>query len=249
MTSPHEVRAAGVIPAGAARMIAFPSRLRAEKVTRNGLDYIHIHGVASAYEQPYEMWDIAGPYKETVGEGAGADSLAQSPDVAFLLNHKGATMARTANERRPMELHEQPDGLHVDAWVNPTRSDVRDMVTAIDDGDITEMSFAFMITDGQWNDDFTEYRIKAYDIDRGDVSVVNYGANPYTSVAARSREIIADLDRLPVGAARAALERLQHRPDLTQTPAMPADQTGSRELVKVGRSISLVLAQLALDED
>jgi hypothetical protein len=51
-------------------------------------------------------------------------------------------------------------------------------------------------------------------LDRGDVSAVNYGANPHTSIAARMREIMHDVDHLPIGAARAAYARLQHRDDL-----------------------------------
>jgi hypothetical protein len=62
------------------------------------------------------------------------------------------------------------------------------------------------------------FRIKDLDLDRGDVSAVNYGANPYTDVAARSREILADLDHLPAGAARAAVARLQHR-EATSPPS------------------------------
>jgi hypothetical protein len=33
---------------------------------------------------------------------------------------------------------------------------------------------------GTWSPDYTAYRIEQVDIDRGDVSVVNYGANPAT---------------------------------------------------------------------
>lgn len=253
----RELRA-GVIPAGAARSLAFPSQLRAERVSIDGRDYVHIHGVASAYERKYEMWDAAGPYSEHVGTAAGAESLAKGPDVALLVNHKGIIMARTVNDNRPMKLLEAPQGLTVDAWVNPSRSDVRDIVTAIDDGDVTEMSFAFYITKGSWNDDFTEYRIEAYDIDRGDVSIVNYGANPYTSVAARSRELLTDLDQLPAGAARAAMERLARRLDVPEPappepapqpepePEPPAPQVEPPIQEAAGMSVELVRARLDL---
>jgi hypothetical protein len=81
------------------------------------------------------------------------------------------------------------------------------------------MSFAFMLADGagRWNEDFTEFRISEVDIHRGDVSAVNYGANPYTDVSARSGEVLADLDHLPAGAARAAVARLQARQDVAGT--------------------------------
>jgi len=102
-------------------------------------------------------------------------------------------------------------GLRSIAYLNPDRQDVRDLVSAITDELITEMSFAFMLNDGEWTDDFTRFRILEADINRGDVSGVNYGANPYTSIAARSREVLDDLDHLPAGAQRAALRRLEER--------------------------------------
>ena len=81
------------------------------------------------------------------------------------------------------------------------------------------MSFAFLLEEGWWSDDFTTFRISKLDIHRGDVSVVNYGANPYTSIEARQRETLADLEHAPVGVARAALARLAGRNDLTQVRA------------------------------
>lgn len=226
----------GGAPAGNARSLAFPARLEARMVERDGEQRYHVHGQASAYGQLYEMWDIFGPYKEGVRAGAGADSLAAKPDVAFLVNHRGMTMARTVERegRLPSLELSEGDSLDYHAYLNPRRQDVRDLIEAINDGHITESSFAFRIEEGVWNDDFTEYWIERYDINRGDVSAVNYGANPYTSVAARSREIMADLDRLSVPAARAALQRLQGRPDMTPEPQ--------------GRSVALELALLRLDE-
>ena len=238
MTDIRQLRAAaGGIPTGAARSLSFPSRLETRMVMRDGEQRIHVNGTASVYEQQYDMWDIFGSYKEGVRAAAGAASLAADPDVAFLVNHRGITMARTIERdgRQPsLELAEFGDALTYDAYLNPRRQDVRDLAEAITDGDITESSFAFLIEEGTWNDDYTEYWIERYNIDRGDVSAVNYGANPYTSVAARSREVMADLDHLPAGAARAALERLQGRPDVIPEPT--------------GRSVALELALLRFEE-
>ena len=227
------------LPIGNARSVPFASQLRAQLVQRDGREVYHIHGTASAYGQLYEMWDEHGPYKEGVRPGAGALSLAASPDVAFLVNHRGITMARTTSGS--LVLTELPTGLSYDAYVNPKRQDVRDLVVAIDDGDITESSFAFLIVQGQWNRDFTEFWIEQYDLHRGDASAVNYGANPYTDVAARSREIMRDLDHLPAGAARAALDRLQHRDDLAPVTAPPVPAAEA-----TGRSITALDAWLAV---
>lgn len=212
---PPEQRGA---PAGQARMQAFGAQLRvAELVEWEGQQRHQLDGIASTIEQPYEMWDFFGTYREVIDSHAFDETLAADPDVAFLMNHRGVTMARTRG-RRSLQLSVNALGLVTRAYVNPERQDVRDMVIAINDKDITEMSFAFMIEDGGWNDDYTEYRIRKVDLDRGDVSAVNYGANPYTSIAARSPEILSALDRLPAGAARAALARLQSRTDLISGP-------------------------------
>jgi HK97 family phage prohead protease len=170
----------GVVPCGVARSQPFRGEFRAQMVKRDGQDRYHIEGQATVYEQPYEMWDAFGPYKEVMSAGAGAVSLKANPDVAFLTNHRGVTMARTTNGS--LQLREDAAALNVEAWLNPQRQDVKDLVVAIEDKDVTEMSFAFMIDDGTWSPDYKEYRINAYDINRGDVSAVNYGANPYTSV-------------------------------------------------------------------
>jgi HK97 family phage prohead protease len=244
-----------VMPCGTARSLPFRSQMWAKLVDLGGRSFYHLTGYAAGHEQAYEMWDWAGPYMEVVSAGAGARSLASNPDVAFLTNHRGVTMARTVSERRSLELAEDGNGLLVNAWVNPKRQDVKDLVTAIDDGDITEMSFAFMITRGQWSPDYSEYRIDEYDINRGDVSAVNYGANPYTSIAARSREILRDLEHLPAGAARAALDRLNHRlqPDLGSVqsetpPPVPVEPAAPPAAVPMGRSRALVAAQWMADD-
>jgi HK97 family phage prohead protease len=209
----RSVRAADA-PSGNARMLAFPTELRAKLVDFKGKQMHRLEGYATVFGRAYDMWDAFGPYRESVNAHALDRSLAAGPDVAFLVNHKGVTMARTTNGT--LTLTADAHGLHVVAYLNPDRQDVRDLISAITDELVTEMSFAFQLDEGVWNDDFTEFDITGADIDRGDVSGVNYGASPYTSIAARSRELIThDLDRLPTGAARAALSRLQQRADLS----------------------------------
>ena len=122
-------------------------------------------------------------------------------------------MARTTNGT--LTLSEDENGLQSTARLNPKRGDVNDLVEAIRDGDVTEMSFAFRIVEGQWSPDYTEYRINSYDIDRGDVSAVNYGANPTTSIEARSAEFLAMLDGIEGTALRAAHAALGARLGIT----------------------------------
>ena len=234
------------VPMGPARLQAFRSTVKTRQAAVNGENRIVFEGCASAFEQPYEMYDFWGPYTEVVSLGAADVTLAADPDVAFLVNHRGVTMARTRSGT--LELGAEAAGLMDVAYCNPQRQDVMDQYHAVKDGDVDEQSFAFMITAGQWSPDYTEYRINAFDIDRGDVSNVNFGANPYTSVAARSHEILSALDHLPAGAAREAMRRLRALGiGLDEDEPAPAVV---RELVSApagGRSLTYLSSLLELD--
>jgi HK97 family phage prohead protease len=200
------------------------------------------------------MWDQFGEYEEVIIAGAFDYTLATGPDVAFLVNHGGVTMARTTNGT--LTLSADSVGLVTDAWLNPGRTDVSDLISAIEDGLINEMSFAFMIPNGgaTWSDDFTRFEIRAADLDRGDVSAVNYGASPWTSIAARAREVLTHAGDVPEGMRRALaaklgtpLNRRVRQADTTdlfqvETRLLAAEPTPTREPIKVpeGRSLTRV---------
>jgi HK97 family phage prohead protease len=175
-------------PDGVVARQAAPVRtqLRTEEVERDGKTFLRLTGDASVYETRYTMWDFYGPYDEVVAEAAGANSLAREPDTVFLLNHTGIPFARTKSGT--LDLSEPGGRLLSESYLNPQRQDVRDLVASVEDGSSTEMSFAFRIMDGRWSPDYSEYRINEYDIDRGDTSVVTFGANPHTSIAARAAQ-------------------------------------------------------------
>jgi HK97 family phage prohead protease len=205
----REQRQRGEMPGGERRVKSFPGKLQARLVDRGGKQFYHVDGFATVFERGYPMWDLFGEYTEVMDSTSLTRSLMGNPDVAWLVNHRGVTMARTTNGTLQLSLQTTPDGyngLHADAYLNPDRQDVRDIVSAIVDGLVDEMSFAFMLEDGQWNDDYTEFRITQAEINRGDVSAVNYGANPFTSIQARTADILADLEKIPA----AALGRAQH---------------------------------------
>ncbi|NEA61355.1 HK97 family phage prohead protease [Streptomyces sp. SID12488] len=143
-------------------------------------------GHATVYEQAYEMWDYFGPYTEIVTEGAGSESLARADlDVPLVLGHDQLRrMARTTTGT--LLLAEDGTGLSVHApALDPADYDVAYIAPKLRAGLVDEMSFAFRIESGQWSPDYTEYRINRYDIHRGDVAIVGYGANPHTGAALR----------------------------------------------------------------
>ncbi|MET7779571.1 HK97 family phage prohead protease [Streptomyces mirabilis] len=193
---------------------AFPVQLEV-RAKKGASGVSTIEGYASVTEAPFEMWDYLGPYSEVVRTGAFGKTLAENPQVQLLLNHSGLAMAYT--KAGTLRLSEDSTGLHMEADVNASRSDVSDMLAALDEKSVDEMSFAFRVTRQQWSPDYDQRDILEVDLHRGDVSVVNFGANPATSVGAfRS----ADLDRLDEADARALYERLQRR--LEPAPAAAA---------------------------
>ena len=231
--------------------IRFTSQLRAKKVTRDdGMDWYEVEGYASAFEQGYEMYDWYGPYTEIVSVGAADATLAADPEVVFRFNHAGTPMASTRNGR--LTLWADSQGLGQRAFLNPKRSDVQLLVQAIEDQDVREQSFMFRITSGQWSPDYMEYRINSFDLERGDVGPVTYGANPHTSIAARSGEFLDLIPNLPALVAREAYTRLAQRSDLTTAPVpapqMPASARAAAPTA-TGRSISMLRTQLLVDSD
>ena len=216
-----------------------------------GVEFVHLSGIASVTDTPYEMWDFYGPYVERVARDAFSDSLSRQPDVAFLANHEGLSLART--RAGTLLLSSTANGLAAEAWLNPQRPDAGALITAIKDGCIDQMSFGAMLQDGLWNDDFTEFTLTRLDLDCGDVSAVNFGANPHTSIAARARRVIDEIERMPEVVARAAWQRLDKRfrsaPATTAGTATAAPPTPAGPPVEMGRSIALVHASLMAAED
>ncbi|MFF3128514.1 HK97 family phage prohead protease [Streptomyces sp. NPDC057908] len=209
---------------------AFPVQL--EVRAKAGVPQVStIEGYASVTEAPFEMWDWLGPYSEVVRTGAFGKTLAENPQVQLLLNHGGLAMAYT--KAGSLRLSEDSTGLHMEADVSTKRTDVGDMLAALEDGSVDEMSFAFRVTRQQWSPDYDQRDILEIDLHRGDVSVVNFGANPATSVAPAMRA--ADFDRIGDDDARALMERLQRR---FAPPAVEPDQPA-------GHPLSLYLAQAA----
>lgn len=148
---------------------------------------VEFTGVASATEQPYEMYDMFGVYSEVVERGAFGKTLAQPDlDVPLVLGHdQMRRIARTTNGT--LTLSETDAGLVPVATLDTGDADVAYITPKLRAGLIDEMSFAFRITSGQWSPDFTEYRIREVDIHRGDVAIVGYGANPHTSTGLRAQ--------------------------------------------------------------
>jgi len=148
-------------------------------------------GYASMVERGYEMWSPAlGDYTEVIARDAFTKTLRETPDVSFKVNHDGLPMAKTS--AGDLQLSSDSTGLYTEARVNPERADVLLMRQAIEAGHLNEMSFAFRVTRRDWTDDGMTRRIQEVNLNKGDVSVVEFGANPFTAGSLSLRNRLAD---------------------------------------------------------
>lgn len=128
--------------------------------------------------------EIFGFY-EVIEPGAFRNALKKS-DVRFLINHEGMPLART--DSGTMSLAEDERGLAFDAELDPQDPDVQRLMPKIRRRDINQMSFGFLVGDGQrWSRDgeILLRTIREFD-EIFDVSAVTYPAYKQTNIQARS---------------------------------------------------------------
>lgn len=178
-----------------------------DKPDGSGGSTLHFTGYACVTESAYEMEDWLGPFDEVVRAGAFKQTLSQNADVPFKINHEGLTLARTKSGT--MRLSEDSTGLYVDADLDPGSPHVKSLRSAMDRGDVDEMSFAFWVVRQQWSPDFMQRDILEVNINKGDVSVVNYGANPATAGASlRGKALLDHMRLLSTSERRDLMDRL-----------------------------------------
>ncbi|MFC9966328.1 HK97 family phage prohead protease [Nocardia ignorata] len=151
---------------------------------RKAGDSLRLRGYASVFDAPYEVY--GGPpmgWSETIDRGAFDVTLSEKPDLHLLINHEGMPLARTKSGT--LRLSTDKKGLLVDADLDRSDPDVQRLEAKMARGDMDEMSFAFRVKRQEWNDDETDRRITEVSLHKGDVSVVNFGANPATSAQLR----------------------------------------------------------------
>lgn len=139
---------------------------------------LRVVGYASTYDQPYPIWGgaAAGGFDETIAPGAFDKSVREKDDVRFLVNHDGVPLARTKSGTMTLEADEV--GLLVDATLDRESPKVQELRSAMDRGDMDQMSFAFEVTRQTWSPDYSQRTIT--EVKLYDVSVVTYPANDQT---------------------------------------------------------------------
>jgi HK97 family phage prohead protease len=152
---------------------------------RTAGNQITFRGVASSVESPYDM----GFYTETIKRGAFDKTLAMRPDTMLTANHEGLPISRTTNGS--LRLFATDVGLEFEATASADDPDAARIAQKVRDGLMSQCSFAFRCIADEWNDDYDQRDIYEVSLDRGDVSICNFGANPNTPVTVRSRRTIS----------------------------------------------------------
>jgi uncharacterized protein len=139
---------------------------------------LRVVGYASTYDQPYGIYGgaKAGGFDEVIKAGAFRKSVRERDDVRFLVNHDGVPLARTKSGTMTLEADDV--GLLVDATLDPSSPIVAGLRSAMERGDMDQMSFAFEVTQQRWSADYALREIT--EVRLFDVSVVTYPANPAT---------------------------------------------------------------------
>ena len=148
-------------------------------------DY-YVEGYATIFDKPYELWEEEGvKYMEVIDRHA-LDNADMS-DVIMQYDHRGKVFARNKMGRgKPQTLLVQPDdvGFFIAADLQLTE-DSRKMHEDIDKGLIYEMSWAFIVSDDDYDRQTHTRTIKKVK-KVFDVSAVSIPASPDTVISARS---------------------------------------------------------------
>lgn len=128
--------------------------------------------------------DIGGYFREVIAPGAFKEAV--KGDVRALIDHdSGRVIGRTSS--KTLRLSEDDNGLAVEIDL-PDTTDGRDIATLVERGDISGMSFGFMVTKQTWDEtgDTPVRTIEAVEL--YEVSVVAFPAYDDTTIAMRSLE-------------------------------------------------------------
>lgn len=159
--------------------VRFTPELRIDEANQTA----ELSGYATVYDYPYDV--LGGPpygWSETIVAGAAAKSIRERDDVRFLVNHNGIPLARTRSATMTLESDDTGVRVHVPA-LDLRSPVVASFVSAVQRGDMDEMSFAFKALRQEWNADYTERFIT--ELQMFDVAGVTFPANPATVMTVR----------------------------------------------------------------
>lgn len=138
-----------------------------------------------------DTYDVGGMFAETIDEGA-LDNT-DLKDVRFLVNHNFSMIplarSRNNNANSTMQLEKVQGGLNIRAKLDTeNNATAKELYSAVSRGDISGMSFAFLVDGEEWENLDSDYPIRHIRSIRSvfEVSAVTSPAYEATSIEARS---------------------------------------------------------------
>jgi len=198
----------------------FEFEVRAEDSPEHGK---HITGKPIVYGQETDL----GWCREVIDKGA-VDSKTDLKDVRFLIGHNIGMVplarSRNNNKKSTMQLEMTPDGMEIRVDLDTeNNADARTLYSAVQRGDISGMSFMFIVDKATWEDADTDSPLRhvAHIRKVFEVSAVAFPAYEGTDLQAASE------NGAPEGA-RSALESAARR-ELAEERARIKQQKERRE--------------------
>ena len=163
---------------------SFDFEIRAAKDEQNGT---FIEGVPIVFDKKCDM----GFFEEYISRDA--LSKTDMKDVRFLVNHNTEmtplARSRNNNANSTMQMEVKEDGMHIRVNLDTeNNTDAKNLYSAIQRGDVSGMSFMFIIRGDKWEKLDTDYPKRTItDIEKiFEVSAVTFPAYEATSIKARS---------------------------------------------------------------
>lgn len=150
------------------------------------MDEVQISGYACRYEDTFVVFEMPGfRYLRMQKKGSFKRSLSQNPKVLLRLNHQQAFANTKAGT---LTLEERADGLFYSGMVSKQNPEGMALLVEMARGTLDESSIAYQIARAEYeeveDEDGNVIRTQIIvegDINKGDVSVVQFGMNPNTS--------------------------------------------------------------------
>ncbi len=158
------------------RSVALPVEHRADG------DKMTVAGYAATFG---ETTDIGDYFREVIAPGAFTNTLKTADVRAYYGHDRQRLLGRTS--AGTLRLTEDAKGLAVEIDL-PDTTDGRDVRALIARGDITGMSFGFIVTHDEWNMTGTVDTRTIHEVELLEVSIVSEPAYEGTSIALRSRD-------------------------------------------------------------
>lgn len=132
-----------------------------------------------------DVADIGGYFREVIAPGAFAQTLLSADVRAYFDHDRGRVLGRKS--AGTLRLKEDAKGLAVEIDL-PDTSDGRDVRELIDRGDISGMSFGFVVSKETWDETVEPPTRTIHAVELREVSIVSEPAYDGTSIALRSLE-------------------------------------------------------------